>query len=111
MLIRTLLAFAVCSGTSLFAETLTIELPANTPVEATLDTPLDDSHLRDPHGYRHHGAASHIFQRQLTLTNTGATPLTGSLVINNSDWSSPEALRESLHPKAPPSEWLPRLFT
>src|SRR4051812_39546763 len=60
-----------------FAATLTIELPANSPVETTIDSSIDDSNLRDPRGYRHHGSASRIFQRQLTLTNTGITSLTG----------------------------------
>jgi hypothetical protein len=112
MCLRTLSAVAALAALRIgvSAETLTVELPANAAVETTIDSPIDDSNLRDPRGYRHHGSAKRVFQRQLTLTNTGTTPLTGQLIINNADWSGPAALRASFPPKAPPSDWLPRLF-
>jgi hypothetical protein len=104
------LALIAPAWTDLPAETLTIELPANASVETTIDSPIDDVNLRDPRAYLHHGTASRVFQRQLTLTNTGDTPLTGSLVINDEDWSGSDGLSKSIRSKGPAGDWLPRLF-
>jgi len=94
------------------AATLSVDLPANVPIGATIDSKIDDTNLRDPLAYRRHGAATRVFQKQLTLTNTGTTPLTGPLLVANGiDWSTPDSLRAMLGPKVPPREWVPRLFT
>lgn len=105
--ITVLLAVATASS-----ETLSIPLRAGQPAEVFLDSPVDDTNYQDPRGYRHHGASTRAFIRKLTLTNTGATPLTGPLlVVNGRDWSTPEALRKSLALPGQASALMPRLFT
>ncbi len=114
MISRTMLvtlAFMASILAGALAETLSLPLTASVPIEATIDSKVDDSNFRDPIAYRHHGAASRVFQKRLTLTNTGVVPLTGPLlIINDNDGSSVDSLRRSLQPNAPPQEWVPRLF-
>lgn len=100
------------SDAPLLAETLQIDLTANVPVERPIDSTVDDRNYISPRAYRQHGAATRFFQHRLTLRNTGTTTLTGPLlVINERDWSSPEALRRTLQASEKPSEWLPSLFS
>ena len=100
-LIACALALTAPACSHLCAATLSVELPTNVPVAATIDSKVDDSNYRDPLSYRRHGAATRHFVKQLTLTNTGATPLTGPLLIaNGADWSSPDGLRTTLGSKA-----------
>ena len=104
--------FALAAAATLRAESLTLELTANTPVEARVESNVDDRNFTNPRAYRQHGSATRTFQRSLSLTNIGTTPLTGPLlVINGADWSSPDALQKSLFPSTPASPWLPRVFT
>ncbi len=94
------------------AETATLELHAGQPAEFTLNSPVDDRNFQDPRAYQHQGTSTRVFIRRLTLTNTGATPLTGPLlVVNGRDWSSAEALRRSLDLPPNPALAMPRLFS
>lgn len=103
---------ALLSTASVNAETLSLALRPGQPVEAVLVSPLDDSNYQDPRGYQQHGSSPRAFVRKLTLTNTGTVPLTGPLlIVNDRDWSSPEALRKSLALSDEPRALMPRLFT
>ena len=94
------------------AETVSVPLRVGQPAEIVLDAALDDSHYTDPRGPAQHGASTSTFIRTVTLTNTGPVPLTGPLlVVNDRDWSSPDALRQSLALPAPAAARMGRLFT
>jgi hypothetical protein len=105
-------ALSASVGATALAESVEVALRANISSELTIDSKFDDSNFTAPLAYREHGSALHLFQRRLTLTNTGSTPLTGPLLIVNSvDWSRPETLRQFVAGKESPAEWLPRLFS
>ena len=94
------------------AETVSVPLRVGQPAEIVLDAPLDDTNYADPRGPMQPGASTRTFIRTVTLTTTGPVPLTGPLlVVNGRDWSSPEALRQSLALPEPPAARMGRLFT
>ena len=101
----------VLAGFAGRAETLNVALRAGQPAETVIESVADDTNYQDPRGYTQHGASARTFIRELTLTNTGTVPLTGPLlVVNGRDWSSPDALRQSLALPAQPSAMMGRLF-
>ncbi len=109
--VRAFTAITTLLMASASAETLTLDLRAGQPAEVLIDSPVDDISYQNPRGYGHHGTSTWVFIRKLTLTNTGAAPLTGPLLIaNGRNWSSPEALRKSLTPLTKPRAIMRTLF-
>jgi hypothetical protein len=95
-----------------YAETVTVALTSGKPAEIVIDSAVDDRNFQDPRGYNHHGAATRVFARRLTLTNTGAVPITGRLLLaNGQDWSRAAALPASFGAPKEPRMFMPRLFS
>jgi|GEM_PF-1294331 len=64
-------------------EEIAFDLNAGERKLVSLDSPVDDSHLRDPMGYTGPGTRARLFTRKIELSNTGDKPLAGRLLVVN----------------------------
>lgn len=81
-----------------------MRVQTNTPTQIDLPWPYDESALREPRGYNHHGVQSRRIMRQLIIENPGPKALTfDEVLVDGRDW------RAALLP--PPAESPRALFT
>lgn len=107
---RAALFWLLALAASAPAEKLEFDVKASKPAKVTLDSPVDESNLHDPHGY-FPGVRNGVFQRRIELTNTGDTPLVGRLlVVNGRDWTDSRSLAKDLSLKGPAASIVERLY-
>jgi hypothetical protein len=80
------------------AESIHLELEANTPSTFVLESPVDDLNFKDPCGYANLGAQHEFFNRRIVVENTGNTSLEDfALIVNNRDFRSSASLANFLN--------------
>ncbi len=74
-----------------------LNLNQNSDLRFRVAATVDDSNLSDPHAYDHMGKTYRRFNRKVTISNTGSTPIFGlRIATNNEDLSSFENLKTHL---------------